>query len=153
MKKRIAVFGTRHYTASKLPSDIRATMELIVEKHSPTIGLEEWSINQVESSGFKTVCDARHLLWTSIGTPPTDDLATYTYTSALDFPAGANIQRYGPFEIQEEREHLMCASIIGAMSSHDSAVLVLGLAHLHSMCMKLKGDFDIRSWGFGPEVF
>jgi hypothetical protein len=152
MTKRLAIFGTRHYTEKRLPSDIRAAMEMVVEEHSPTIGLEEWSTNQIESSGFKVLCDAKSILWASIGTPPTDDLGTYSYTQALDFPSGANIQRYGPFEVQEKREHLMCANIIGAMSSHDSAVLVLGVAHLHSMCMKLKGDFEIRAWAFGPEI-
>ncbi len=46
----------------------------------------------------------------------------------------------------------MCANIVDGMSSHDSAVLVLGVAHLHSMCMKLKSDFDIRAWAFGLEL-
>ena len=78
--------------------------------------------------------------------PPTDDLATYNYTYALDFPMGANIQR------QEEREHLTCANIVGAMSRHESAVLVIGIAHLQSMCVKLKNDFQVRAYAFGPEL-
>jgi hypothetical protein len=152
MMKKLGIFGTRHYTHKRLPDDIRAAMEMVVDEHAPTIGLEEWSTKQIEVSGFKVVCDAKGVPWASIGTPPTADLATYVYTDALDFPSGANIQRYGPFEIQEKREHLMRTSIIDAMSSHDSAVLVLGVAHLHSMCMKLKRDFDIRAWSFGPEI-
>lgn len=152
MTKKLAIFGTRHYTEKRLPNEIREAMELIVDKHSPTIGLEEWSVNQVEPSGFMTVCHTKGIPWASVGTPPTQDLATYPHTSALDFPTGANIQRYGPFEVQEKREQLICTNIIAAMSSHDSAVLVFGIAHLHSMCVKLRGDFDIRAWAFGPEL-
>jgi hypothetical protein len=36
---------------------------------------------------------------------------------------------------------------------HESAVLVIGIAHLHSMCVKLKDDFDIQAWAFAPELF
>jgi hypothetical protein len=150
--KQLAIFGTRHYTEKRMPPEIRVAMELIVDKSSPTIGLEEWSIGQVERSGFDVVCESKKILWASIGTPPTDDLTTYNYTYALDFPMGANIQRHGPFEVQEQREHLMCANIVGAMSCHESAVLVIGIAHLQSMCVKLKNNFQIRAYAFGPEL-
>jgi hypothetical protein len=143
--KQLAIFGTRHYTEKRIPTEIRVAMELIVEKSSPTIGLEEWSIDQVEPSEFSVVCESKKILWASIGTPPTDDLAAYEYTYALDFPMGGDIQRHGPFEVQERREHLMCANIVGAMSSHESPVVVIGVAHLQSMCVKLKNNFLIRA--------
>ncbi len=53
MTKKLAIFGTRHYTEKRLPGEIRAAMELIFDRHSATIGLEEWSVNHVELSGFK----------------------------------------------------------------------------------------------------
>jgi len=127
-------------------------MELILDKSSATIGLEEWSIRQVERSGFDVICESKKILWVSIGTPPTDQLRTYDHTYALDFPMGANIQRHGPFGVQEQRERLMCANIVGAMSSHESAVLVIGIAHLQSMCLKLENNFQTRAYAFGPEL-
>jgi len=150
--KQLAIFGTRHYTEKLIPPEIRVAMELIVDKSSATIGLEEWSIEQMERSGFEVVCESKNILWASIGTPPTEDLATYNYTYALDFPMGANIQQHGPFEVQEKREHLMCANIVAAMLRHESAALVIGIAHLQSMCVKLKNDFQIRAYAFGPEL-
>jgi len=150
--KQLTIFGTRHYTEKIIPSEIRMAMELIVDKSSPTIGLEEWSTKQVERSGFGVVCESKKILWTSIGTPPTDQLKTYDYTYALDFPMGANIQQHGPIGVQEQREQLMCANIVGAMSSHESAVLVIGIAHLQSMCVKLKNNFQVRAYAFGPEL-
>jgi hypothetical protein len=127
-------------------------MELIVDNSSPTIGLEEWSVKQVERSGFDIVCESKKILWTSIGTPPIDQLKTYDYTYALDFPMSANIQQHGPFVVQERREMLMCANIVGAMSTHESAVLVIGIAHLQSMCVKLENNFHILAYAFGPEL-
>jgi len=153
MSKRLDVFGTRHYTDKSLPPEIRAAMELILDKHSPTIGLEEWSVTRPVPSGFKTVCEAKGIPWTDIGTPPTKEFTTHDVTLALDYLDGADIRQYGPLDIQEKREHLMQAKIIDAMSSHESAVLVIGVAHLHSMCMKLKGDFEIQAWAFAPEFF
>ncbi len=78
--KQLVIFGTRHYTEKRIPPEIRMAMELIVDKSSPTIGLEEWSVNQVERSGFDVVCESKKILWASIGTPPRDDLATYITT-------------------------------------------------------------------------
>ena len=127
-------------------------MELLIDETSPAIGLEEWSLNRVEKSGFRVVCESKNIPWANIGTPPTDDLTTFKYTSSLDFPSGANIQRHGPFDVQERREHLMCANIVGVMSSHDSAVVVIGLAHLQSMCVKLENNFDVCAYAFALEI-
>jgi hypothetical protein len=153
MSKALAVFGTRHYTDQSLPPEIRAAMELILDEHSPTIGLEEWSVTRLAPSGFKTVCETKGIPWTDIGTPATSEFTTHDVTWALDHLDGANIRQYGPLDIHEKREHSMRAKIIDAMSSHESAVLVIGVAHLHSMCMKLKCDFEIRAWAFAPEFF
>lgn len=151
--KQLTIFGTRHYTEKLIPAEIRVAMELIVDKSSPTIGLEEWSIRQAACSGFHVVCQSKKVLWASIGTPPTDQLRTYDYTYALDFPMGANIQQHGPFGVQEERERVMCANIVDAMSGHESAVLVIGIAHLQCMCVKLENNFQVRAYAFGPELF
>jgi hypothetical protein len=89
--KQLVIFGTRHYTEKRIPPEIRVAMDLIVDNISPTIGLEEWSINQVERSGFDVVCEAKK-------------------------------------------------------------ILVIGIAHLQSMCVKLKNNFQIRAYAFGPEL-
>jgi hypothetical protein len=56
------VVGTRHYTEKRITPEIRVAMELIVDKSSPAIGLEEWSIDQVERSGFDVVCESKKVL-------------------------------------------------------------------------------------------
>jgi hypothetical protein len=151
--KKLTIFGTRHYTASRLDLAIRAAMEQLIDKTSPTIGLEEWSVSQIERSGFHVVCESRNVPWASIGTPPLDDLTGFDYTYSLDFPRSANVQQHGPFDVHERREHLMCSNILGVMSSHDSALVVIGLAHLQSMCVKLDSNFDVRAYGYALELF
>src|SRR5690242_19061128 len=137
-KKRLAVCGTRHYSDRNIPSEIRAALELTLVKHRAKIGLEEWSDTRRDRSGFKSVCDAKAVPWADIGTPPTVEYTTYDVTLALDFPGPANIRQHGPFDIQERREEMMRTNVINALSSHESGVLVVGVAHLQSMSMKLK---------------
>lgn len=128
-------------------------MELILISHRPKIGLEEWSTTRQDRSGFKSVCDTKGVPWADIGTPATEEYTTHDVTLALDFPGSANIRQHGPFDIQESREELMRSNVISAMSAHDSGVLVVGVAHLHSMSMKLKNDFDLTAWAFAVECF
>ena len=91
--------------------------------------------------------------WKSIGTPPTPELESYGNEEALDQPMSANIQRYGPLNSQEKREKLLSKNIVNIMSAYEIGVVVIGLAHLHSMMMKLSGNFDVDGYGFGLELF
>lgn len=44
---------------------------------------------------------------------------------------------YGPLDVQEKREQKMLQNIDEAMQDHRVGLFVVGLAHLHSMAMKL----------------
>ncbi len=47
----------------------------------------------------------------------------------------------------------MCQNIIREMSGLDTAVVVIGHAHMHSMFKKLSDDFDVRGVEYSPELF
>ena len=150
--KKLILFGTRHYEATDLPESIRNTLNVIITKFIPQVVLEEWSVMRGQSGAW-AVAAAHEVTWKSIGTHPTPELTPYGNDAALDFPNSANIQRYGPLLSQERRENLMCTNIATAMSLYETGVLVIGLGHLHSMMMKLSGQFEIDGYGFGLELF
>jgi hypothetical protein len=49
--QKIILFGTRHYDAARIPLVIRDTLELLITKRRPNIGLEEWSETRKDKSG------------------------------------------------------------------------------------------------------
>jgi hypothetical protein len=151
--KKLILFGTRHHDEKNMPSQIRDALTVIIDKYTPQIVLEEWAESR-GNSGAAAVCkDKGGLMWKSIGTPNTPEFTSYGLTYALDFPSSANIQRYGPISVQENREKLMCENITAAMASIERALVVIGLAHLHSMLMKLSSEFNVEGFGFGLEFF
>lgn len=152
MKKKLTLFGTRHYIATEVPAESQNALEVIIDKRRPQIVLEEWSEAQKRESAAAHICKTKALFWKSIGTPPREEFRTYGLSDALDFPDSANIQRYGPILIQEKREKVMQENIVRSMASVDVALLVIGLAHLHSMYSKLSTDFDVEGFAFGPEL-
>jgi len=152
-KKRLILFGTRHHTVKKIPPEVRQALEFVVDRCHPERVLEEWSTTQMEPSAASEISKLRQVPWRSVGTPPDAKYSTHDHTWALDFPTGANISRYGPIEVQEMREELMCMNIKQEMDSVVSAVVVLGIAHLHSMFRKLHNEFDVQAFVFAWESF
>lgn len=152
-KRRLTLFGTRHHTLKKIPPEVRLALDAIIEKCHPERVLEEWSITQTDPSAADEIAKMRHVPWHSIGTPPDAKYSTHDHTWALDFPDSANISRYGPIEVQQTREELMCINIKREMDSVGSAVVVLGIAHLHSMFWKLHQEFEVEAFVFAWESF
>ncbi len=152
-QKRLILFGTRHWKITNIPCEIRDSLELLIRKFQPDIALEEWSTTQTEKSGLADVCGSMNLPWDSIGTPPEPRYKTCDYSDAADFPNGANVTQYGPLPTQEMREEAMCGNIVHAMSSRNVALVVVGLAHLHSMLAKLSKDFEVKGYAYGLEIF
>lgn len=153
MRKKLTLFGTRHYAATEIPDEIQKVLEFIMDKRRPQVVLEEWSETQNRESAAARLCKTKGLLWESIGTPQHEEFETYGFAYALDFPNSANISRYGPILVQEKRERAMQEHIVRSMSSFDLALVVIGLAHLHSMYVKLSDDFDLEGFAFGRELF
>jgi hypothetical protein len=152
-RKRLILFGTRHWKTTDIPREIRDSLEVLIREFQPDIALEEWSATQTEKSGLVEVCGSMDLPWESIGTPPEPRYKTCDYRDAADFPNGANVTQYGPLPAQEVREEAMCGNIVRAMSARNVALVVVGLAHLHSMLAKLSKNFDVKGYAYRLEIF
>jgi hypothetical protein len=147
-KKRVTLLGTMHYNVRNAPAGVRERYEFIIDQIQPQVVLEEWSIVQKDQSAAASAADSKGVPWVNIGTPASEEFWTFGQTYALDFPNSTNIPKYGPLAAQEKRETAMCENIRDAMATHDSAVIVIGLAHLHSIYAKLANDFDVDGYGF-----
>jgi hypothetical protein len=152
-KKKLVIFGTRHWKKRDMPIEIKNALELIIAEVQPEVVLEEWTVTQPEESGAAAVSDSLGIPWRSIGTTDDAEFATFGYHRALDFPSSANIGEYGPFDVQEKRERIMRDNIVREMAASQKGVLVIGLAHLHSLSLKLANDFDVKSYAYHPEIF
>jgi hypothetical protein len=128
---------------------------VLIDKSQPDVALEEWSTTQTETSLLAAVCDSMTppLPWETIGTPPEPKFKTYDHTEAADFPTSADVIRYGPLPTQEIREEAMREGIVRAMSSRNVALVVVGVAHLHSMLVKLSKDFEVDAYAYRLEIF
>ena len=68
VKKKLVIFGTRHWKKRDMPIEIKDALELILAKVQPEVVLEEWSVTQIEESGrgsserlpWNTVAKHRH---------------------------------------------------------------------------------------------
>jgi hypothetical protein len=152
-KKHIVLFGTGHWKNVDIPPDIRGSLVVLIDKFCPDVALEEWSITQDVGSGASLVCASKNIPWENIGTPPVEKFCTYGHDAAADFPGPANVIRYGPLAAQEMREEFMCENIRTAMGSHQSGLVVVGVAHLHSMLMKLSKHFNVEGYAYRLESF
>jgi hypothetical protein len=61
--------------------------------------------------------------------------------------AAPSLNEYGPLDKQENRETLMAQNVQQAMTHHDVGLFVVGLAHFHSISMKLISEgFNVSAW-------
>lgn len=148
-KKKLTIFGTRHWLAGNAPIDVSRVLTYIIGHTRPAIGLEEWCAPELKRvSAFNALCDAAspRVPWKNVGTPDTAEYKTYRSHLGNQF----YIPRYGPFDVQERRELFIRDSIRAVMGAYASAVLVIGEAHLHSMVAKLDADFDVEAFAYAP---
>ncbi len=151
--KRLILFGTRHWRVSDIPPGIRHSLAVLIRKFQPDVALEEWSATHTEISGLADVCTSMGICWHNIGPPRNQEFVTFDHSEAADFPASVDVNRYGPVPTQEMREEAMCTSIVSAMSSHNVALVVVGVAHLHSMLTKLSKTFEVDGYAYRLEYF
>jgi hypothetical protein len=155
--KTIILFGTKHYRAVGAPLGIREIIEYLINEADSDVDceviLEEWSDTAPQSLA-NAVANDRGLPWENIGTPDLPEFKTYPPDPALGVPYGtANIRRHGPIDVQEKREAAMCENIRVAMSACETALIVIGMAHLQSMCVRLAGVFNVQAYGFTGDFF
>lgn len=136
-QKRLILFGTRHWEMSQIPAGIRESLRVLRDKFQPDVALEEWSATHTQKSALADFCDSISVPWENIGTPSEAKFKTFDHTAAADYPVSINVIQYGPLSVQKNREEAMCENITRAMSSRNVALIVVGVAHLHSMMVSL----------------
>ena len=153
--KRIVILGTAHEyqrLGHFLNQQLEIRLEHLRSNFNSQVLLEEWSEKAPPS--FAASWAARiGLKYQNIGTPDENQSVLYR-CPPIDHPShdgvlGTNfdapsMSEYGPFEIQEKREEKMVENIRVAMLNDDNGLLLLGIAHLHSMLARLHSrNFDV----------
>jgi hypothetical protein len=120
------------------------------------IVMEEWHENLGETV-VKEFATKSGLQWANVGTP--DEAQFRTYTGPICFPGhngtlqpdedAPGMYEYGPFENQETREKRMVQNVGAEMENYKSRILVLGLAHMHSVFEKLQASgFKVYGYSY-----
>jgi hypothetical protein len=156
--KLIVTFGTTHEYQTNghfLNQELGKRLDYLRERFGAQVLLEEWSENRPESFA-RAWASGIGIDWVNIGPPDEVQFRTYAYapvnhpghdgTLPPDFDA-PSFAEYGPFNIQEKREQRMTQNIQNAMTRYDTGLLLLGLAHLHSMLGKL-GSLGFQVTGY-----
>ncbi len=120
------------------------------------IVMEEWHENLGETT-VKQFATKSGLHWANVGTP--DEVKFRTYMGPICFPGhkgtlqpdgeAPGMYEYGPFENQDAREKQMVQNVRVEMENYESGILVLGLAHMHSVFEKLQSSgFKVYGYSY-----
>ncbi len=156
VRKTIVLFGTEHgcqRNGDQLNAQLSERILCLVDQLAATVLMEEWS-----ESGAASFASTLGMPYFNVGTGPDTQFKTYptdvrypgyvngTLDSSDEFPSMAE---YGPLENQENRENRMIENSCEAMKEHDVGLLLIGLAHLHSMSRKcLKEGFNVFAFSW-----
>lgn len=157
--KRIVVFGTIHecqLDGMPMNSELFSRVQFLVEQFAATIILEEWTESQPPSC---VAVNAKGVVYSNVGTTwDEDEFRTYS-CHLLNHPGhdgilgclddAPSMSEYGPLDKQENREQRMVENIQHQMEKHQIGLFVVGLAHQHSMSMKLKNaKFNVTAYSW-----
>jgi hypothetical protein len=158
--KRIVIFATFHEVqidGHPRNGEFAERLSYLIEKLAAKIVLEEWSENRPFSFA-RAFAKSRRCIWENVGTPTTEDFKTHSialvhhpgHDGTLPADESApSMSEHGPFEQQEDRERRMVENIRTDMESCDVGLFIVGLAHLHSMGMKLQAaGFDVVGYSW-----
>jgi hypothetical protein len=157
--KRVVVLATVHeFQLAGMPmnSELCSRVQFLVEQFAATVVLEEWTENQ--SPSCIAVYTNGRVDYESVGTSSEGEFKTYS-CSPVNHPAHDGILRgltdapsmseYGPINNQENREIQMVKNIQQKMKQHRVGLFVVGDAHLHSTCMKLReAGFNVTAYSW-----
>jgi hypothetical protein len=158
-RKRVVVLGTIHeyqMAGRPLNSELCSRIQFLMGQFAATTVLEEWTENGSQSCvdlNFKDRCE-----YANVGTSSQEEFSTYV-CHPVNHPAhdgilgscddAPSMSEYGPLDQQENREIRMLRNIERAMGKHHVGLFVVGLAHLHSMSMKLKAaKFNVNTYSW-----
>ncbi|WP_213803220.1 hypothetical protein [Granulicella sp. dw_53] len=155
--KRVVLLGTEHscqFAGNIGNADLRIRLDFLKEQFQGTMLMEEWS----ENSGPSFV-STLGMTYENVGTGPERQYRTYPssiqypgYDGTLDFDAShPSMGEYGPLDHQENRVRAMVEHVCTAMARHHVGILLIGLAHLHSMSQKLlAANFTVSAFQWLP---
>jgi hypothetical protein len=146
---KIVLMGTTHEVQE---NDYQGTHEFkkvlvyLCRKFPVRVIMEEWTERKGDTVG-KRLASEQNLEWVNVGTPSTRELKTFDpwFDPSEDPPMLIN--RYGPADIQTRREGLMLDAMQAAMRNRETGMMIVGMAHLHSMAEKLvRLGFEIEGF-------
>jgi len=125
--------------------EFKRRLSFLVESYGATTILEEWAYDRPES--FASVFAKDRMAYRDVGTPPEPQFKTFVNAPIIypghdgtlgPCPDAPSMMEYGPLSSQENREQQMLRNIEDSMPNHRVGIFILGLAHLHSISMKLQ---------------
>jgi hypothetical protein len=150
MQKRVVILATDHTSQiggldAERNQGLKLRLAWLKSKFDWQIALEEWS-DKHDHSVAREFANAAGLQWHNVGTP--DEEQFKTFNGPINYPENdgtiqpvdwhaPSMYEYGPFENQEARENRMADNISAKMEVYEVALYIVGLAHLHSMFLKL----------------
>ena len=155
--KRVVSLGTEHgcqRVGNIHNNELEMRLSFLKEQFAATILMEEWT-ETLEPSFASTLGGA----YKNVGTGPGEQYRTYrlpiyhpSYEGTLNScETGPPMSEYGPLENQDNREREMLENICAAMEPHRVGIVLIGLAHLHSMSQKLLGaSFNVAAFEWLP---
>jgi hypothetical protein len=158
LHKRVVLLGIEHgcqRNGDGFNQELGDRIQCLKEQLAATVLMEEWSQNAAPS-----FASTLGVPYQNIGTNSEERFETYwsdvRYPGYIDGTLDNSDQHpsmaeYGPLRNQENRENQMVENVRQAMTSHDVGILLIGLAHLHSMCQKLlSADFNVSAFTWLP---
>jgi hypothetical protein len=108
-------------------------------KYDIQIILEEWSDTAGDAIGH--TLETEQLYWRDVGTPDKPEYKSFVGFINNNYdpeqPKYTYFREYA-FEIHEKREQFMLGKIMEYMTDRERGLLILGMAHIHSMMDKLR---------------
>jgi hypothetical protein len=158
--KRVVLLGTEHscqFAGNSGNADLGVRLDFLGKQFESTLLMEEWS--EKANPSFASTLG---ITYQNVGTGPEQEYQTYPNSiqypgyidGTLDHDAShPSMAEYGPLDHQENRERAMVEHVCTAMTGHHVGILLIGLAHLHSMSQKLlAADFNVTAFDWLPNV-
>jgi hypothetical protein len=157
--KRVVMLATIHdyqLLGNSGNTELKARVNYLKAKLGGDVVLEEWSEKQGRSAA-EEFAPMLGLHWVSVGTPHEPEFRTYCgklnypgYNGTLRWdPHGPPMDEYGPFKNQEARENRIAKKVQVEMQKRETAIFILGIAHMHSLFAKLLSmEFDVTGFSW-----
>lgn len=148
--RRLVLFGVAHTlqdVGHAQNDEFKRRLSFLADSYDATTILEEWTEDRPAS--LSSVFAKGRMDYRNVGTPPESQFKTFA-NAPIIYPGhdgtlgpchdAPPMMEYGPLDSQENRELQMLKNIKDAMQNHHVGLFIVGVAHLHSMSMKLQGS-------------